>query len=503
MFDKFRLNPNMLFSEDHLGIDLSKRSVHGGLVSIISQGISFVISIVGTIILARLLTPNDFGLVGMVTAITGFVTMLKNAGLSMATIQSKSISNSQVSSLFFINLFLSFTLGSILIIAAPIIAGFYQQPELIQLTIVISLTFIITGLSIQHHALLYRHMNLVALAIVLITSQLISLIISIFLALLGWGYWALAVSSLVSSIASTMLTYYFCPWLPNRYQKNSGIKKMLEFGGDLTISNLSNYLASNMDNVLIGRYLGADALGIYAKAYQLFLLPIKQIKDPLQNTALPILSALVDQPNRYRNYYQRFMELLASVSIPIAVCCIIEADFIILTFLGQQWHEAIPLFRVFAILALIYPLAGTQGLVMVSLGKSRRFLWWGIITAILSIMSFSIGLRFGIYGVAIAFTIMNYIVLVPSLFFSFRNTPITVLLFFQVISMPLLLSLFAGGFAIATRYILDGNYILNRFLELSLFGLIYLSFSYRRAPLRYIFSLIKKNLPSSLTNAKN
>ena len=145
---------------------------------------------------------------------------------------------------------------------------------------------------------------------------------------------------------------------------------MLAFGGHLTVSNVANYLSANLDNFLIGKFIGADGLGIYGKAYQLFFMPIRYFKDPLQNTAMPALISLSNQPDRFRNYYKRFIDLLATLTIPTALYCLVEADFIIRFFLGPQWGEAIPVFRIFALAAIIFPLTGTQSLVLVSPGKS-------------------------------------------------------------------------------------------------------------------------------------
>jgi len=503
MLNKYRLDPTLIFLPDHLSTDLASRSVRSGLITMISQGVQFVLTILGTMILARILTPSDFGLIGMVAAVIGFAAMFKNAGLSMATIQSKHITPAQVSALFWVNLLLSVGLGIGLMLSAPLVARFYQQPELERLTIVLSFSFIIMGLPIQHYALLYRHMNVTALALILIIAQMVSLAISIVMAFSGWGYWALAGSSLTSALVSTLLTFYFCPWIPSRYQKSAGIRRMLTFGGDLTVSNVSNYIASNMDNILIGRFLGADALGIYTKAYQLFLLPVKQIKDPLQNTALPALSTLVNQPDRYRRYYQRFLDMLASLTIPLSTYCFIEADFIVLFFLGDQWGEAVPVFRIFAILALIYPLAGTQTLVMVSLGESRRFLWWGITMAVFSVTSFIIGLSYNIEGVAAAFTIMNYIVLIPSLYFSFRNTPIPVRLFFKAIITPIIASLLAASGVLVFIYVIGNDSLLEHIIILAIFAGIYMALSYRRAPIREVLNIVFKDLYNYLGKNKH
>lgn len=470
------------------------KSVRGGTATMIGQAFQFAISMINTIVLARLLTPSDFGLVGMVAVVTGFATMFQYAGLSIATIQKEKITQSQISTLFWVNLLISILLGLCMMALSPLIALFFRHAELTGITIALSLAFIAEGFTIQHQSLLYRHMRFVSLTTILILSQLLGLIASIISALFGLRYWALVVGTLVAVLISSGLTYYFCPWIPERIHKNTGAREMLAFGRNLTVGNLANYLSGNMDNVLVGRYIGAYGLGLYAKAYQLFYLPVRQFKDPLQNTALPALSSLINQPMRYRNYYQRFLDLLASICIPLALYCFLEADYLVRLFLGSQWLGVIPVFRVFSIVALIYPLAGTKELIMMSAGKSRRFLIWGVINSALCITSFVAGLPFGIVGVAAAFTLMSYLVLFPSLWYCLRQTPVTVALFLKTVLPSFVISTAAFGVALLVKQALPVNSLENHLLILLVFCGIYIGLSSFRKTLRELFLLILKNI---------
>lgn len=479
-----RLPTEMIFQSDHLSCDLARKSVRGGLTTMTSQGFQFFLSVIGTVILARLLTPDDYGLVGMVTAVTGFAAMFKNAGLSMATIQSERITPEQISNLFWVNLLISLVLGLVLIAFAPLIAMFYGRTELVGITVALSATFIISGLTIQHQALLYRHMRFGALAVVVILPQVIGLMVSIALAWMGWRYWALVSASLVNTSFATVLTYYFCPWIPRWFQKGNGTMRMLTFGGHLTVTNVANYLTLNMDSVLIGRFIGADGLGLYSRAHQIFLLPVRQIKDPLQNTALPALCAIADQPERYREYYRRFLDLLASLMTPASLYCFIEAEFLVRTLLGPQWSAATQVFRIFALCALILPVGTVPGLVLVSLGKSHRFLWWGIVNVCLSMIAYAIGLSWGIEGVAAAFTVANYVMFFPTLFYCLHETPITVGLFLRTLAPSLFIGLFAGMLAIFVKNSFPSTIFFSPLLVTLVFGVAYVGLSCKRKSLR-------------------
>jgi O-antigen/teichoic acid export membrane protein len=491
---RYRLDPDVLFMSDHLGNDLAQKTLRGGATTVLAQGIQFGLSTISTVILARLLAPSDFGLVGMVAAVVGFATMFKNAGLSMATIQNSRITRAQVSNLFWINVLISIALGILLIIMSPAISTFFRHSELTGISILLAISFMISGLAIQHQALLHRHMRFGSLTVILLVSQLTGLIAAIILAWLGARYWTLAWSSMVTSVMAVGLTAYFCPWVPNRMKKGTGIREMLRFGGQLTGGNVANYIAGNMDNVLVGRYLGANALGYYSRAYQMFLLPIKQIKEPLQNALLPALSSLQNEPGRYRSIYLKFLDMLATISMPISMICFLEGDLLVRVVLGPQWANAIPAFRILAVAGMIYPLAGTQGLVLVSMGRSDRFLLWQSVSAVLAVMSFIIGIPYGIQGVALAFTIMTYFFLFPSAIWCFSKTPVSAVQFFRTLSVPLLHTCAAGIAVFVLRVVLPDRYWFKHISMFILFAVLYLVLASQRKGLRESVQYILKDL---------
>jgi PST family polysaccharide transporter len=267
------------------------------------------------------------------------------------------------------------------------------------------------------------------------------------------------------------------------------------FGGHLTVGNIANFASSNMDSLLIGKFVGADALGLYAKAYQLFLLPIKQLREPLQNVALPALSTLIYKPEQYKSYYRHFLSIIASLTIPISVYCYFEADFLIRLLLGQKWLGAIPVFRILAIAAFIHPLAGTQGLILVSTGKSRRFLVWQLSYSILSITAFAVGLPFGIRGVAIAFTIMNYAFLLPSLYFCFIGTPVSTKQFLGTLVAPTVMASISALVMLLFRSAMDKNSVVVHCLMLAFFIVIYSGLSYSRRSIRADIHIALTNFP--------
>ena len=486
---------NNFFDTEYLKADLKGRSVKGGAVTMAAQGVKFLLQMGSTMVLARLLTPQDFGLIAMVTALTGFAAMFKNMGLSMATVQRAEINHGQISTLFWINVVLS--LGVMLVIAAlaPAIAWFYGEPRLTWITLALAGAFIFGGLTVQHQALLRRQMRFGSLALIQIVSMSIGIITAIIAAFYGAGYWSLVLMQLATAVAGAIAVWVACGWRPGLPVRHSGVRGMLKFGGHLTGFNFVNYFSRNADNILIGKFIGVDALGLYAKAYRLFMMPISQIRGPLNQVAMPVLSSLQNQPERYIKYYQRLIDIMASLTIPLALYCAIEAGFLIKILLGQQWLGAVSVFRILVIAALIQPVAGTRGLVLISHGFSDRYFYWGLFNAILAVTAFLVGLPFGIEGVAAAYAIANYVILIPSLFYCFHKTPVTVSLFMRSLASPALAGLLAAGCVILAKYVGASDSLISHILYAGLFTVVYGGLSFSRKSIRETTGLLLKGLP--------
>jgi O-antigen/teichoic acid export membrane protein len=447
----FRLTRGIIFDSSHLTHDLARKSVRGGMTTMTAQGIQFVLNLAGTMILARLLTPNDYGLIGMVTVVVNFAAMFKDAGLSMATVQKENISHEQISTLFWLNVVISAFLGLCVLCGSPLVAWFYGRPELTAVTAALSVSFIISGLTIQHQALLRRHMRFGTLAVINIVSYVVNLIVAILLALVGWRYWALVGGTLATSLSGTLLTFFFCPWMPGRMRKGTGVRDMLKFGGHLTGFNFVNYFARNLDNILLGRFWGAGVLGLYSRAYNIMMLPISQVREPLHAVAIPALSHIQNDPIRYKKYYIKLITLLSFITMPLMVFLFFCADDVIHLLLGDQWLGAVDIFRILCIVAFIQPVGTTWGIVLVSLGQSRRYLTWGIVNSVVIAFSFILGLRWGAIGVAAAYAIASYALLGPTLWYCFRQTPVSITNFFSAISRPAVASIIMGFAILAVR----------------------------------------------------
>ena len=427
---------------DDLVNDLGRRTARGGVVTIFSQGMKFFLGMVGTIILARLLSPEDYGLIGMVAVVTGFIAIFKDLGLSVATIQKAEINNQQISTLFWINVLLSSGIMLLTLGLAPGIAWFYGEPKLTTITIAYAAGFLFGGLAVQHEALLRRRMRFVALATAEIVALVVSSIVAITMAWYGARYWALVTSQLCLGFVYTLSVWIACRWRPGLPVRNSGVREMLRFGGNLTSFGVVNYFARNLDNLLIGRFWGPGQLGLYARAYQLLLLPIDQMITPITAVAVPALSRLKDSPERYRHAYLRLLEKVALLTMPLMAFMIVSSDWLVAIVLGPKWLGVSPIFSLLGIAGLVQPLASTTGWLFVTQGRTNDMFKWGLIGSALTVAGIIAGLRWGAVGVAASYSITSVVVVIPLLFwFVSRSGPVLMKDFYRTIAPVALASM--------------------------------------------------------------
>jgi O-antigen/teichoic acid export membrane protein len=423
------------FSTDHLKAAIGGRTARGGLVTMIAHGLKFAISILATAVLARLLTPQDYGLIGMVAVATNFVAMFKDMGLSLATIQKSEINYDQISTLFWVNVTISVCIMLLMMLAAPVVSWFFGEPRLTMITVVTAAGFLIGGLAVQHEALLRRQMRFFVLGGIGFTSLTVGYGVGVTLALYGVHYWALVFSQLALLGTNTAGVWLVCRWRPGRPKRGSGVKAMLKFGGDVTGYSTINYFSRNTDNLLIGRFGGAQSLGLYNKASQLLGLPTDQINEPLFSVAIPALSRLTDSPERYRKAYLRMMEKVVMLTMPAVAVMIVSADWLVRFVLGPQWGQAAPILICMSISGLFAPVMNTGGWLLVTQGRTRDMLYWSAINAPLAIVPIIIGLRWGAVGVAASYSIVRLLVANPLQFwFVGRRGPVRTADFYRLLA---------------------------------------------------------------------
>jgi PST family polysaccharide transporter len=422
------------FRTDHLKSDLAGRTARSGVVMIAAQGSKFVITMVSAVVLARLLTPQDYGLIAMVAVFTNFTHLFRNLGLSAATMQRAEINHQQISTLFWVNVALSLLTMLVTAACAPLIAAFYGEPRLTWVTLGIVVGFIFGGLTVQHEALLKRQMRFTAIGAIDVVSMLLGLFASVTLAWYGAGYWALVGGQLTIGASYAAGVWLACDWRPSRPSRNSGVRSMIAFGSNLTGYNFLNYFSRNTDNLLIGRLWGSQQLGLYSRAYQLLLLPLDQVCSPLDGVAVTALSKLADAPERFRGAYLRILEKLAMVTMPGVALMIASSDWLVHVMLGPKWVETGRIFAVLGIVGMLEPISLSIGWLLISQGQTRRVFKWGVIDSFLSLLSIAAGLPWGAFGVAVSYSLAGFAVRKPLLFwFACRTGPVRLADFYRAI----------------------------------------------------------------------
>ena len=450
------------FNVDHLKSSLKEHSVKGAAITMMAQIIKLALVIGSNIILARLLTPSDFGLIAMVTVVATFIVIFKDLGLSQASIQKAVIDHTQVSTLFWINTLFGLVAMLLTWILAPAIASFYKEPALVDITIVLAFGLFIGGLTVQHQALLRRQMKFKELSIVEVSSMFSGITAGIVTALMGFGYWALVILQMTQATVTMLGVWHFSKWRPGLPVRNSGIRSMLTFGGYMTAYSFINYFARNLDTILIGRQWGAASTGLYSRAYSLLLLPIGQITAPFSSVAVPVLSRLQDEPEHFKNYYLKTIKVIAYISFPMVTSMAILAHEIVYIVLGDQWANAAVLFQILAVAAFWQPVASTVGWIYVSLGNVRRMMLWGLIGTSVMASAMIIGLPWGARGVAIAYSISMWLLVYPLFAFAFHDTPLAIKNLVHTLKYPIIAAIASGiGFYFIHQLLIDKHTVIT------------------------------------------
>jgi len=433
--------------------NIKEKTIRGGFARICAQAADFVLRIGSLMVLSRLLEPKDFGLVGMVTAVIGVFNLFRDFGLSTASIQRKSISDEQLSTLFWINMLVGAILGLLSLAAAPFLVRFYHEPRILGVTAVLAAGFLLNAAGVQHSAVLQRQMRFIALAVIGVLSSLVSTIVGIVLAKAGWGYWALVWMGIASPAVTTLCLWLATAWIPGRPRRNVELRSMMRFGGTITLNGLVVYVAYNLEKVLLGRFWGADVLGVYGRAYQLVNIPTDNLNAAVGGVAFPALSRLQDDAPAVKRYFLKAYSLVLALTLPITVACALFGEDIIVVLLGPKWKEAVPIFRLLAPTMLALAFINPFGWLLFALGLVGRSLKIALVIAPLAIAGYAIGLPYGPKGVAIGYSAAMTLWIVPHILWCIRGTVISGRDVLKTLR-PLLLSILAAApLAFASQFL--------------------------------------------------
>jgi PST family polysaccharide transporter len=489
------------FSEHKVEAGLGRRSVRGGAVSTLARAVTAVVQVGSVLCLARLLTPEDYGLVAMVTAFTGFAPIFVDLGTRDAVVQRSRISEAEVSALFWLTLAIGCVCALAVAACGPLIAAFYGEPRLSGVVLVSSLTFVALALTAQHQALLRRAVKFRELAIVDVAASIISSGVAILMAYEGFGYWALVTRPLSLYSLSAAGTWIYCGWMPRKPSITSGVRQMVQFGLNLFGFSLTDFVARNSDRVAVGRGLGARTLGYYQNAVFIYDNLLDVLVTPLHQVASASLSKLQHDLTELRRSWARALSTLAFYTMPAFGVLAITGQDLIVVLLGQKWANAGLLLSVLALRGLPHSIERTVGWLHIAAGRTDRWLKWGIFAAAVQLVALLIGLPFGPYGIASAYVIAMYVLFVPAIAYSGRPLGIGARDVIGAVHAQLVSALVAAAAGFALRFVvLDHIPPLARMTilivaYLGVYGVLVVGLFRVIAPLRVFLSLAKDVLP--------
>lgn len=388
----------------------------------VARAINVFLQIGSTFFLARLVSPHDYGLVAMVSAIVGFAPLLIELGMTDAAVQKDRITAAEVSALFWLNMALGITLAAIVAGCSPLIARFYGEPDVQMIAIVSSTTFIFSALSCQHNALLRRAMKFKQVALIDVGANLFSAVAAIAMALAGWGYWALVAKPILSTVFTAIAVWSTCRWLPSRPGLTSGVREMLRFGLNITGFTMTDYLGRSVDRIALGYRFGASPLGYFQNAAYVYDSLLGLVTQPLHSVAVASLTKLRANADELRRAWSKALGSLCFFAmLGFAVLSVTSEDVVTL-FLGSKWQPAGPLLGIFALRGIAHVVERTLGWLHVAAGKADRWLRWGVFSSITQLVALFCGLPFGVQGVAVAYTVAIYLLFVPAL--SYAGKPV-------------------------------------------------------------------------------
>ena len=402
------------------GQGLRRTAVRGAGVMVFAGGVSFALQIAATVVLARLLTPADFGVVTMVTTFSLLLCSFGLNGFTEAILQRKEVTHSLASNLFWINISAGVLLTITFAVLGPVMALFYHDPLVKHVAEGMSLTIVVASFSVIHLALLSRAMRFTAVSANVVVARAVYVIVSIIFALTGWGYWALVAGSVAQQLSTSVGAWIVCSWTPSLPRSAPGTGTAVKFAINVYSHFGFNYFSGNTDNLLVGWRYGAGALGFYKKAFDLFTIPVCQLVSPIGSVVVATLSRFSRERAQYQRYFLSGMSVLAFLGMGIGADFTLVGRDLIRFILGPAWAETGRIFTFFGPGIGVMLLYNTHGWIHLSIGRPDRWFRWGVIEFLCTAGLFVIALPWGPAGIALAWTVSFFVLMVPAFWYAGR-----------------------------------------------------------------------------------
>lgn len=390
--------------------------IKGGFYLTIVNVMSQLLAIVVNIVLARLLLPEDFGLVALTMTFIGFIVLFTNMGFGSSIIHEDEINQNQLSSIYWLNYGLSILSFLVIISTSKLAANFYDEQRLTSIVYVAALNIIITPLFTVHYKLLEKELDFKNISKINLWGVLIGSLSAIIGAFVGLGVYALVLQTLVSSIVRLFFIFRVKKWKPNLYFNFNEIKSMVWYSLRFKASNMAMYFERNVDYLILGKFFTSVVLGYYAFAYNIMYTPVKRISYIFSEVLFPSFSAIKNDKSKIINGYYKSLQLIAMISFPIMTIVAFNAELIIQTVFGSKWDGAIPIVRILSFAGAIQSISQFGGVIFSSIGKPEIRLYVSIGRTILTILAIVIGVQYGMLWVAYLLVVSKIVSFVMFLF---------------------------------------------------------------------------------------
>lgn len=389
-------------------------ALRGGLLTGGAQGIKIAVQFLSVVVLARLLAPEDFGLVASVGPIVAFIGLFQNLGLQQAVIQRSEISQRQLNHVFWVSALVGLCCSLIVAALAPVVAAFYGDTRMTGITLAAGAPLLLGSLAALPLALMNRRLKFGQLALNDVITAVTGLLATIAAAYAGLGYWSLVIGPAVSALVALVAAWRVARWRPDKPSFRID-REILSFGANLTGFNLVNFFARNLDTILIGKFSGATELGYYDRAYKLMLFPLQNISQPLTRLMIPLMSRIQDDKQRFRGIYMDTNWLLAAVTAPGIAALTLTSPQVVSLLFGERWLAVAPIFAWLGVASLTQPISNTTGWIFICQGKTATMFRWGVYSSAVTVVAFIVGMHWGAVGVAAAYAISGYVLRIPVL----------------------------------------------------------------------------------------
>ena len=491
------------FEEHQESGDLGRRALRGGLVSVAMQYGNGALQILAQIVLARLLTPADFGLVAIITVLTSFAPLLIDFGLGDATTQRRKITPGQISSLFWLATGIGLGVAVLVAACSPMIAAIYHDARLEPIALCTAITFVLWGVSNQHLALLRRTMQFGRIARIQLLGTLAGVVIAIVLAIGGFGYWALVARPIARAFSVAVGAWRGCRWRPGLPAVDDEVKSMARFGLQVVGFSVTTSVAKAVDRMALGLFYRPAVVGYYQNAMTLYQYSISLSLDQVHTVGSAALSKLQSNPAALRQRYEAALSTLAFFVMPAAAILSVTGEDVTVVLFGEKWRTAGMLLRVIALLGIPEVVERSQGWIHLAIGTADRWRNWGFVSLVVQIAAVLAGLSYGATGVAVACVMASALVALPAVNYAGRPIGIGSAVVIRAVGPQLIgaISAAAGGTWLQIAVLAHSSSLLRIAVSMIICAVIYLTIAvglFRRTePLRIARSVVQDRLRSN------